>query len=79
MKSKIRNLELRAICAKNRLLNNMGSAYISEILKILIAITLGVLVLGALTALLNSLFPEIGKKIFEAFGLNATTSSVTSA
>lgn len=79
MKSKIRNLELRAICTKNRLLNNMGSAYISEILKILIAITLGVLVLGALTALLNSLFPEIGKKIFEAFGLNTAASSSTSA
>ena len=57
----------------------MGSAYISEILKILIAITLGVLVLGALTALLNSLFPEIGKKIFEAFGLNTAASSSTSA
>lgn len=78
MKQIIRTLELKAICARNRLLDKNGSTYISTVIKILISITLGILVLGALTALLNSLFPEIGKKIFEAFGLNSAASSVTS-
>ncbi len=78
MKQIIRNVELKALCARNRFLNNEGSTYISTVIKILISITLGILVLGALTALLNSLFPEIGKKIFEAFGLSGATSSVTS-
>ncbi len=79
MKQILRKIELKAICARNRLLDDSGSTYISTVIKILISITLGILVLGALTALLNSLFPEIGKKIFEAFGLNSSTSSVTSA
>lgn len=55
--------------AKNIILNERGDFYISDGVKIIIAVVLGALLLAALTALFNdTVIPRITREIESLFG-----------
>ena len=55
--------------AKNVLNNDRGDFYISDGVKIIIAVVLGALLLGALTGIFNNtVIPRISQEITELFG-----------
>ena len=55
--------------AKNVLINDRGDFYISDGVKIIIAVVLGALLLGALTGIFNNtVIPRITQEITELFG-----------
>ncbi len=55
--------------AKNVLNNDRGDFYISDGVKIIIAVVLGALLLGALTGIFNNtVIPRITQEITELFG-----------
>ena len=55
--------------AKNVLNNDRGDFYISDGVKIIIAVVLGALLLGALTGIFNNtVIPRIAQEITELFG-----------
>lgn len=55
--------------AKNVLQNERGDFYISDGVKIIIAVVLGALLLAALTAIFNNtVIPRITQEITELFG-----------
>ena len=55
--------------AKNVLNNERGDFYISDGVKIIIAVVLGALLLGALTGIFNNtVIPRITQEITELFG-----------
>lgn len=55
--------------AKNVLNNDRGDFYISDGVKIIIAVVLGPLLLGALTGIFNNtVIPRITQEITELFG-----------
>lgn len=56
-------------CAKSVLQNERGDFYISDGVKIIIAVVLGALLLAALTGLFNdTVIPRITQEITELFG-----------
>lgn len=66
LKTHINNLIRRA---KGLVMNERGDFYISDGVKIIIAIVLGALLLGALTALFNdTVIPRITREIEGLFG-----------
>ena len=55
--------------AKNVLNNDRGDFYISDGVKIIVAVVLGALLLGALTGIFNNtVIPRITQEITELFG-----------
>lgn len=66
MKQKIKNLSLKA---KMALLNQRGDFYISDGVKVIIAVVLGALLLGAMTMIFNdTIIPKITAEINKLFG-----------
>lgn len=60
---------LAAIRVKNTLQNERGDFYISDGVKIIIAVVLGALLLAALTAIFNdTVIPRITREIEALFG-----------
>lgn len=60
---------LTAIRVKNTLQNERGDFYISDGVKIIIAVVLGALLLAALTAIFNdTVIPRITREIEALFG-----------
>ncbi|WP_326975341.1 DUF6133 family protein [Caproicibacter sp. BJN0012] len=66
MKQMIKNLSSKA---KLALCNQRGDFYISDGVKVIIAVVLGALLLGAMTMLFNdTIIPKITKAITDLFG-----------
>ena len=68
MRKLINSVKTKAVCAAGRardsLRNERGDFYISDGVKIIIAVVLGALLLAALTAILNyTLIPRITQEI----------------
>lgn len=65
IKSKLNNLCVRAHCAIN---NSRGDFYISDGVKVIIAVVLGGLLLAAMTLIFNdTIIPRITKAIHDLF------------
>lgn len=66
MKQTIRNLYIKA---KLSLCNQRGDFYISDGVKVIIAVVLGALLLGAMTLIFNdTIIPKITAEINKLFG-----------
>ena len=73
MRKAIRTLKTKAVCAalrtRNILHNEAGDFYISDGVKIIIAVVLGALLLAALTLIFNdTVIPRITREIEGLFG-----------
>ncbi len=73
MRKAIQTLETKAVCAalrtRNILHNEAGDFYISDGVKIIIAVVLGALLLAALTLIFNdTVIPRITREIEGLFG-----------
>lgn len=73
MRKAIKTLKTRAVCAAARtrtiLKNEAGDFYISDGVKIIIAVVLGALLLAALTLIFNdTVIPRITREIEGLFG-----------
>lgn len=73
MRKFIHSVKTRTVCAIGRtkaaLCNERGDFYISDGVKIIIAVVLGALLLAALTAIFNdTVIPRITKEIEGLFG-----------
>lgn len=66
---------VKAKAYRDKLLDNLGGDYIEMLVKILIAVVVGSLLLAGLTALFNTLWPEMTQKIFDMFGIGGSSSS----
>lgn len=73
MRKAIQTLKIKAVCAavrtRNILHNEAGDFYISDGVKIIIAVVLGALLLAALTLIFNdTVIPRITREIEGLFG-----------
>ncbi len=74
MKNKINTQLIRMRCIAEKVMDNRGSDYVETLIKILIAVVVGALLLGGLTMLFNTLWPQVTQQIIDMF-TGGTTST----
>ncbi len=79
MKKKIDAALIRVKCRTHRLTDNLGSGYVTLLIKILIAVVVGALLLGLIVGLINTLWPELAQRIMDLFTGGGTASTTTSS
>lgn len=73
LKNKVNALAVRvhstAVCAQTTVTNDTGDFYISDGVRVIIAVVLGALLLAAMTLIFNgTVIPRITEEITELFG-----------
>ncbi len=73
LKNKVNALAVRvhstAVCAQTTVTNDAGDFYISDGVRVIIAVVLGALLLAAMTLIFNgTVIPRITEEITELFG-----------
>lgn len=73
LKNKVNALAVRvhstAVCAQTAIANDNGDFYISDGVRVIIAVVLGALLLAAMTLIFNgTVIPRITEEITELFG-----------
>lgn len=73
LKNKVNALAVRvhstAVCAQRTVTNDAGDFYISDGVRVIIAVVLGALLLAAMTLIFNgTVIPRITEEITELFG-----------